>query len=235
MTEIGLEISADGSSVCFTQEMTNTYVKTSYPRVNKEPKDLNKIPVHGPDIPFMPNKALEPFDRLVAVDTNTRLIRGEQVSVTGVVEGIWNWVADKDGLHRAVRYGTPFCLEFLGIKVDPEQLGWLMVISELMKEPPYQRSKRVGLIVDSGLDKLDVYNTRRCPIYGDALLPRNFTLVYATSDAGREYAANFLLRAADTASNKVLQLLDAGEVSLNPNTIVGAPYTAFRKIRAKAA
>src|SRR5579883_805161 len=84
VTEIGLEISPDGASVRFAQEMTNTYVKTTYPRLNKEPKVVTRVPAADTDVPFAPNRAIESFDRLVAIDTGTRIIRGEQVSVTGV-------------------------------------------------------------------------------------------------------------------------------------------------------
>jgi len=234
VTEIGLELSADGSNVHFTQDMTNIRVQSSYPREKKDPKILNETPADNPNIPFSPNKALEGFDRLVAVDTNTRLIRGEQVSVTGIAEGEWNWEAGEDGLRRAIRPQARFCLEFLGVKNDQEQLGWAVAITELIKEPRYHQPDRIGLIVDCGYDKLDAYNSRRQPLFVNRYLPPNFTLLYATSDAGSECGANFLIKAADSVARQVLQLLEKGSIPWNKNGISTAGedtiFAAYRKI-----
>ncbi|MDE3244274.1 MAG: hypothetical protein KGO52_16335 [Nitrospirota bacterium] len=229
VTEIGLEISADGTSVRFTQEMTNAYVQTTYPRSNKEPKVITRVPVTDADIPFIPNRAIESFDRLVAVDTGTRMIRGEQVSVTGVIEGEWNWEAGVAGLARAVRPKAPFCLEFLGVRKNQEQLGWLVALTELMKEPRYKRSESVGLIVDSDLGNHEAYNTRRLPIYLGRYLPPKVTLLYAF-DKGNDNVSNFLLGLADSIAGQVFKKLEMGDLLWNENKICGDIFTGYRRI-----
>jgi hypothetical protein len=233
VTEIGLEVSADGASVKFAQEMTNTYVQATYPRTNKEPKIITRIPVNDLEIPFAPNRAADGFDNLVAVDTGTRMIRGVSVSVTGIVEGEWNWEGGVDGLVRKVRPKAPFCLEFHGVEKEQEQLGWLIALTELLKESRYQRSKSIGLIADSQLGYHEAYNSRRLPICIGRYLPEKVTLLYA-SDKGKENVQNFLLGLAHSIAEQVFQKLEVGDLSWNQNKISGEVYTAFRKISVRA-
>ena len=234
VTEIGLEISSDGSSAKFSQKMNDAYVQTTYPRVNKEPKVVTRIPVGDLEIPFVPNKAIEKFDNLVAVDTGTRTIQGVNVSVTGIVEGEWNWEGGVNGLARKVRPKAPFCVEFRGAEKEQEQLGWLIALEELSKEARYQQSKGIGLIVDSQLGNHEAYNSRQLPLCMGRYLPEKVTLLYA-SDQGRENMSNFLHSLAHSITEQVFQKILEGNLPWNSNQgIVGTPIL-LRKIVVRGA
>ena len=229
VTEIGMEVSADGQSICFSQDMINTYAQATYPREGKTPKVTARVPISDLDIPFSLNSAVGSYDRLVAVDTGHKIIRGESVSVTGIVEGEWNWEAGPHGLVRAVRPKAAFVLEFLGVEESYEQLGWIVALQELMKEPSYQQSSSVGLIVDSDLENHVAYNARCLPVYRGRYLPEKVTMLYAF-DRGKDCVGNFLLRLADSVAKKVFHDLETGVVPWNEERVVTPIYSGFRKI-----
>ena len=233
--QIGLEISPDGASIRFTQDMVRTHVETSYDRERKSPKILNKTPTKCLNIEFTPSAALKQFDYLVAIDTNTKTFRGERVSVTAVNKGELNWLGQTNGLRPAIRSNLGFCFEFMEIEDHFEQVGWFWAIGELMQESRFQESKNIGVLVDSTLDNLAGYNERTIPIYSNFYLPSNMTLIYATSDAGGEYMVNWLLRTADSAAGEVLRSLERGQIPMNKSKVNGFPFKGIRKIQCRQA
>lgn len=231
VTEIGMDFSADGQSIRFSQDMINTYAQATYPRERKAPKVTARVPVSDLDVPFSLNTAIGTFDRLVAVDTGHKTIRRESVSITGIVEGEWNWEAGPRGLVRAVRPKANFVLEFIGVDQSYEQLGWIAALQELMKEPLYQQSSSVGLIVDSDLENHVAYNDRRLPVYRGRYLPEKVTMLYAF-DNGKDCVGNRLLSLADSVTKKVFRDLEAGVLPWNEKR-VASPIYRFRKIPVK--
>ena len=75
VTEIGLRVTPDGR-VEFVTDMVATGVETSYKR-SKGPKVIERISLAADRLHFDPDVAIfANFDRIFAVDTNTRDIHG---------------------------------------------------------------------------------------------------------------------------------------------------------------
>ena len=81
VSEISLSYDPETDTVSFSQPVENTYHQVSYER-SKGPKVLNRVPLHGEALKLSSNNALEEFDLLVAIDTNTRVcLKTQHVSI----------------------------------------------------------------------------------------------------------------------------------------------------------
>jgi hypothetical protein len=229
-TELSVGYDPITVQIRFGHDMIDTRVETSYSR-QKGPKILNRIPLSSTLLKTNPNEALAAnYDILFAVDTNKRSIKGLRFSVTGVIEA--RHTRHPVTGSAAFAYHTPFLLEFTQVRSErPENLGWMVTVQNIEADPRYGEFGRIGLIVDSDLQNLQKYNERKVPIHENWFLPRRFTLVYASADVGREYLANRLIHAADTASRMLLDLLERGKVSINEKRVEGAPYASLRKLK----
>ena len=69
----------------------------------------------------------------------------------------------------------------------------------------YNHLGDLAIIVDSDLGNIPDYNARKKPIIGSFYVPDKMTLVYASSDTGKEYLANRLIAVCDTEANKLIQ------------------------------
>ncbi len=98
---------------------------------------------------------------------------------------------------------------FWNIKDKEENIAWMTAIELIQKNPVVTENLKIGIIVDSDLGNIDRYNNRESPIYGNFYLPANMHLVYASTDGGKEYAANRLISLADKESSKLLTVLAA--------------------------
>lgn len=228
VSEISLQVDQSTGDVTFVTPVEDMYSEVSYERT-KGPKVLTKIPLPGPILQTKPDEAFtKNFDAFVAVDTNTRSIQDQIVSVTGIVLGL-HAIDPTDGA-AAVAWEIPYCLEFVNIVGFPERVGWVMSICQLRKDKFLPAAGRIALVVDSDLAALASFNARKAPIADNFFLPDGIEIVYASSDVGREYCANKLLHAADQVAGFVLDDLMAGKVPLNRNNIQGFPFKAFRII-----
>lgn len=179
----------------------SAWSEQSYAR-KKGPKILSLAPLNPNAIFANPNRALEQFHEIYAVDTNTKILEEITVSVTGVVGGR-NTKIDIPG-HTAVRYRPLNCIEFHNVSARPENLGWREVIKGIMNSPRYSNRRRIAIVVDSDLGMIGSYNKREEPIFSDFYLPKNFILIYASSDSGSENIANQMIRKADEISSVIL-------------------------------
>jgi hypothetical protein len=69
---------------------------------------------------------------------------------------------------------------------------------------------RRAIVTDSDLGLHDAINARTTPLYGDVLLPPNFTVLYASGDTGTE-ATNRILAFCDKQAKMTLRAMLAGE------------------------
>lgn len=230
VTEIKLTYDPATDAVYFAQPVENTYHQVSYER-SKGPKVLNRVPLQGEALRLSSNDALEDFDLLVAIDTNTKVINGLEISVTGIVLGVW--VSEPDCGARALSYRTPFCLEFSGLAEPREKIGWVMAIKELSYHGHLPAKGRIGIVVDAYLGEIPEINAHKKAIIGNLALPRNFTMLYASSDVGREYGANTLIKHADQASTQVLNYMQEGRAEPVRPTLSGQPFKGYRLILGK--
>jgi hypothetical protein len=205
---------------------TVSYPRTKGRKVVTEAHVSTDAPVWEPDADLVRS------DLFIAVDTNTKVIRGERVSVTGSALGRGNRPVM---LPKPVMEGVefeialpPFALEFRNA-ADPEVVGWQLILEALLMSPVYDPASRVTLIVDSHLGDIPRYNDRSLPICGDFFLPGNVRLLYASSDVGKERISNQLIAVADREARNVLRQIEAGEGA--PEDLLDAvdrPYESFR-------
>ena len=230
VTEITLTYDPATDTVSFAQPVTDTYHQVSYER-SKHPKILNRVPLQGVALKLGSNDALEDFDLLVAIDTTNRVINGREVSVTGTVLGAW--VDEPHRSARALSYRTPFCLEFAGLAEPREKIGWVMAMKELASNGHLPAAGKIGIVVDAYLGDIPEINARNQAIIGNLALPKNFTLIYASSDVGREYGANTLIKYADQASRQVLDYIEEGRCKSVESTLSGHLFKGYRVVLGK--
>ncbi|HMG51099.1 MAG TPA: hypothetical protein VK597_10890 [Inquilinus sp.] len=192
------------------------YTEASYDR-KKGPKALNRVPGYGPSSVFDPDEAVSHFTQLVAIDTNTKEINGVKVSVTGVV--IAAGVIDEDS-DRALAYLAPFCIKFSASEFPPEKIGWADGLSELYRRNLVSTKNPVGLIVDSFMDDLISINNRIISIIDNFYLPRNVSMIYASSDAGKEYIPNKLIALADRVATETLDYVASGKLPMSQTELM---------------
>lgn len=212
----------DGS-VHFTTEVTNGKISIAYPRPSK-PKVLNETPFDGSATTWSADAALREYDRLVAVDTNTRTIRGARISVSGIVRGAWTNAARSE-----FEWSTPYCLMF-DADANCERLGWALALACLDRDGLISREDRMALIVDSELRKLAAINARKEVVWGTLPLPPNVTALYATSDAGAEFGSNHLIRRADRVAALCLSEIEAGRIPIEIPRHPGRAFAGPRKL-----
>lgn len=98
------------------------------------------------------------------------------------------------------------------VRVDgnPERAGMLALALEHCNQPGDLALKR-AIVTDSDLGLHDAINSRTTPLYGDVLLPPNFTVLYASGDTGTE-VTNKILAFCDKQAKTTLRAMLAGEI-----------------------
>ncbi|MBS4079627.1 hypothetical protein [Pseudomonas rustica] len=154
------------------------------------------------------------FDYLIAVDTNTikepERTQGCRVSVcasSAIAEPLAS-VSSQVALQPVAAY----LILDPGPTVNPEPLGWHLVISQLSRVPALS-SKRIGVVVDSELGQHIDINARKKPYHGEHMLPANMTLVYASSDKP-EIFVNQMLKHCDAMGKLGIEEFKKSDPSL---------------------
>lgn len=93
---------------------------------------------------------------------------------------------------------------------NPELAGILALVGEHCSKPGDLALKR-AIVTDSDLGLHDAINARTIPLYGEVMLPPNFTLLYASGDTGTE-TTNRVLRFCDKQAKAALLGMLSGEV-----------------------
>lgn len=183
-------------------------IERNYERT-KGPKVTTTAIVDGSAPHFDFRRALSQYALCFGVDTNTRNIGGELVSVTGTT------TFDPSQDPSRTQYIYPgIAFEYRGTKASPEKLGWLAFIHAFMKSPNFSVEKRYCLVVDSHLEELPAINRREQPILEGQILPAHFDLAYASADTGNNIQ-NRLIKYADRSANDVFELIEAGREFTN--------------------
>jgi hypothetical protein len=187
---------------------THAEIGDAYNRESGKPKIINRVQTNGALINLNPNAALKHFDWLFAIDTNTRT-HGDSViaiscsmfaEVTLREPTLRLGVATQDWAAKVVPQAA---FVFRNPKVNSELVGWEELINRVRQSAEFVSGRKVGIIVDSELDRIGPINRREIPILGAYYLPDGFELLYASSDVGAEYPHNKLLRICDRTSSRV--------------------------------
>lgn len=228
VSEIVMTVDERTGEIKFGGAMVNTYSEVSYERP-KGPKVVSRIPQAAPALTFHSSTALfKNYDFLCAVDTNTRMIKDQKISVVGVVS--FRQAPPPQGTSEYWALDVPFCWEFVGLRVEkPENFGWLAALEELNRRRLVTPAMRIGMVVDSDLGNLIDYNARGKPFFENRLLPDNVQLVYASADTGGESLLNRVLKVADSVSAQVLDAVATGAAAPNMKR-VDSPYFEGQRI-----
>jgi hypothetical protein len=147
------------------------------------------------------------FDLLIAIDTNTKNINGEKISVSGVLFCV---VQETD---EATNYNVNFPWEGMIIfrncpeELPPEKFGWLTTIQEFLRDHQ-DASVRVGFVTDHDLGNHALYDGRKTPIFKQEYLPANFSMMYGRSDGPDENLLNHLVKLCDRKSTELLNEIE---------------------------
>ncbi len=202
---------------------TSAMIEQNYAR-EKGRKVIARASVDAQEAHIDFDRALLAYDLCIAVDTNTRTVQGVPISVTGIVGGVPE--INNEGKHW-LRYKPFNCLEFRGVSCSPEKLGWNEVIRLYMQSPEYAADQAYCVIVDAHLNEIERINKRLDPIL-DTHLPSNFTIAYATADAG-DNVHNQMLRDANRLSGRIFESLKADPSDHGLQNVQSPYYTAFRR------
>ena len=195
----------------------------------------DKVITRGPAMPSAmsidANEILRPFALIVAVDTNTRIVRDTRISCTVVVLARWA----ENGRLDCIPIGAAEAHDVTG---SPERLGWHYAISNLagvFSRPPELRRSNgsarpaIAVIVDSDLGALDAINERTAPYFGELFLPPGFTMIYGSSDVGAaEFVANRAMSTCDKVAGHILRNIEANATMEGPEE---GPSQQFRRFR----
>lgn len=230
VSELEVIYNTQDGSINFGGEVENVYSAVTYDRKKGE-KILSRIPQGNEGLFFDQPEALEKnFDILCAVDTNTLVLQGKRVSVTGVALLVPVWVPEAKGLTKYWKFDVPFCLEFVELKMKPENFGWVAALEQMHHRGVIDLNKKIGLIVDSDLGNIPDFNARKKPVEGQWLLPENTQLIYASADVGKEYIANKAIGVADSVSAQCLDAVNSGKAPFNEKRVDSPFYEGFRFI-----
>ena len=147
------------------------------------------------------------FDVILAIDTNTKQINDDMVSISGIFECYMEKVENTQTIN--IRYRQK---GFIAVKNVPknqaERFAWAKLVAIVTSSPNYKENLRIGLITDHDMNNHNKYNAKELPIYKDVYLPSNFTLMYAASDAGKENTLNMLIIECDRVASDILRQLE---------------------------
>ena len=236
VTEIVVNTDPATGEISFGQEMTDVYSEVTYDRPKGE-KVLSRLPQRHPERSFDASVALKKnYDFVCAVDTNTKRIQGKLVSVVAVVRARGNTLPEPDGLNTYWKFDIPFCLEYVGLRVEkPENFGWMEALRSLKARNFIDKSMRIGLIVDSDLGRLKAFNTRKEPVDRGQMLPDKVQLIYASADSGRENILNVVLGRADLVASDMLTRIETGAIPFNQKLADNPHFERERRYRIRIA
>lgn len=184
-----------------------TFTQTHYTGQSGKEKVINRV--HDKVIPdeadFM--KYLASFDLIIEVDTNTKIIGGETVSVSGVVHCIAQNTPEPNRYQVSFPHQGVILFKNCPRELPPEKFGWLMVMQKTIRES-LNKLQRFALVTDHDMDKLISYNSKQVPIFRDFYLPDNFIFMYGRGDGPTQNLLNYVVKLCDKKSIDILKEID---------------------------
>ena len=147
------------------------------------------------------------FDLIIAIDTNTKAIGGERVSVTSIVHCILQELPEPGAYYADFPWHGASMFRNCPVAVHPEKYGWIIEIQRINREPP-NRLKRFAIVTDHDLDNHISYNDKKLPILGEVYLPDNFILMYGRGDGPNQSLLNYVVKQCDKESTEVLRAIE---------------------------
>jgi hypothetical protein len=143
---------------------------------------------------------------IVGVDTNTKDIGSEKISVTGIVHCVVKPMPEPNSYRAEFPWHEVILFRNCPSELHPEKFGWMSWIQRINHEP-LNKLKRFALLTDRDLDNHPKYNNQKIPIFGQFYLPKNFTLIYGKSDLPNESLLNHLVVKCHKQADKALNMI----------------------------
>ncbi len=182
---------------------TNGTAEMAYDRERKGRKVLSRIPLDPKEMYTDPNLALTTFDTLYAVDTNTKRMGNNRVSVGCAAQVKLNKA--NGGVEFSVSHDL--AIELWNLQGNPEAAMWQYVLETAASSPFFRQSKSLALVVDSELGRINDFNTQSRPIVNDFWLPDRWHVIYASADKPNECVANSLIALCDRLATRILDCI----------------------------
>jgi len=186
-------------------ELPVTFSQTNYKSDSGKEKVISRV--HEKVIsgtPDLTRYLSSLFDLVVAADTNTKIIEGENISVTGIVYSVVQRTPDPNAYRIDFPWDGISVFRNCPKELPAEKFGWITVMSQL-NGCSENLSKKFAFVTDHDLDNHHLYNERKVPIFRDFLVPPNFTLMYGRGDGSTESLLNYLVKLCDKKSTEVLK------------------------------
>jgi hypothetical protein len=184
-----------------------TYSQTQYTGNSGKEKIISRV--NGKVIPDQIDllRHLSSFGLIVGIDTNTKVIGGENVSFTGVIHCVIEKPDDTENYTANFPWHGVVLFKNSPKDIHPEKFAWVSIIDTLMRNTATS-SQRIGLVTDHDMSNHGSYNRRELPVLGTSYLPGNMTLFYGRGDGSTENILNYIIKHCDKESSEVLHGLE---------------------------
>jgi len=171
----------------------------------KGPKILFNMPAETDNLLVNEKNILKGYDYIYAVDTNSKIIEGELVSVCF-------YAKYSNATYECDMFGP---IVFKNNNSVTEKTNWRELIKYILADKEYKSDFKIAIVVDSDYDNIQKYNSRELPIDSSFCLPPNFELIYASTDSGMENLPNVLISECDKLAKNYLINYNANSESNN--------------------
>jgi len=166
-------------------------------------KVISRVYSKGGDIRAFVDTNLLKFNYVVAVDTNEKKIGEDRVCVSVAMVASPSAVPGKVLLTVIKNEGH--VIEFWNPVERSERVGWKIAIEVIVGTSAYLNGGTFGVIVDSELDSLNLFNSRELEITPGFTLPERITMIYGSADKKNDSAINKFINLADKTANSVFE------------------------------
>lgn len=185
-----------------------TYSQTHYKNDSGKEKVIARI-----QDKVIPNEAelmrylSSSFDLIIAIDTNTKIIGNETISVSGIVHCVLQTMPKPNSYYEDFPQHGAILFRNCPSELHSEKFGWMTVVQEVNREPR-NKLKRFAIITDYDVDNHTSYNNKQIPIFREFYLPDNFMLMYGRSDGPTQSILNYVVKLCDKKSTEVLRAIE---------------------------
>ena len=147
----------------------------------------------------------ENFDFIFAMDTNTHTKKcGDFFCSAAAI--YYGQVERLSEYERNMRC-TPFMVIdwYHPVEMKIETVTWMESIKKIQEIIP--ATKKVGIVIDSELGKLEEFNNRMLPVFGQWYLPENYSFIYATADVSDEWCNKMIRQCDKTAKQRLNEIV----------------------------
>ena len=186
-------INSDGQTIQHTQHDDVGYLRDS-----GKPKILRSLTRSSGD--HAGENPWKKYDAIGFIDTNSINENDHVLYVCSPSLLLW-----QDNSRRMANiYHVDLLVGYCAIGINPERIGWQDFMQRLLKSDVLRKKDKVLLVVDSDKSSIDAINSGKEAIFRGYRLPFNFTLAYATSDAGSESWINKEMKRRNQVASKAI-------------------------------